>query len=52
MFKTIVLATDLSPASNALVECVTGLKKLGAKKVFLTYALGIRYLDDMYMIQF
>jgi len=47
MFKTIVLATDLSPASNALVECVIGLKRLGVKKVFLTYALGIRYLDDL-----
>jgi len=47
MFNTIVLATDLSPASNALVECVIGLKKLGVKKVFLTYALGIRYLDDL-----
>lgn len=35
MFKTIVLATDLSPASNALVACVIGLKKLGVKKAFL-----------------
>ena len=47
MFETIVLATDLSPAANALVECVIGLKKLGVKKVFLTYAMGIRYLDDL-----
>lgn len=47
MFKTIVLATDLSPASNALVACVIGLKRLGVKKVFLTYALGIRYLEDL-----
>jgi nucleotide-binding universal stress UspA family protein len=47
MFKAIVLATDLSPASKALVECVIGLKKLGVKKVFLTYALGIRHLDEL-----
>lgn len=47
MFKTIVLATDLSPASNALAACVIGLKRLGVKKVFLTYALGIRYLEDL-----
>jgi nucleotide-binding universal stress UspA family protein len=47
MFKTIVLATDLSPASNALVECVIGLKKLGVKEVFLTYAMGIRHLDEL-----
>ena len=47
MFKTIVLATDLSPASNALVDCAIGLKTLGVKKVFLTYAMGIRHLDDL-----
>jgi len=47
MFKTIVLATDLSSASNALVDCVIGIKTLGVKKVFLTYAMGIRHLDDI-----
>lgn len=47
MFKTIVLATDLSPASNALVDCVIGFKKLGVEKVILTYAMGIRHLDDL-----
>jgi len=47
MFKTIILATDLSPASNALVECVIGLKALGVEKVFLTYAMGIRHLDEL-----
>lgn len=47
MFETIVLATDLSSASNALVDCVIGFKRLGVKKVFLTYAMGIRYLEDM-----
>ena len=47
MFNTIVLATDLSPASNVLVECVMGFKALGVKKVFLTYAMGIRHLDDL-----
>ncbi|MHB8087376.1 MAG: universal stress protein [Anaerolineaceae bacterium] len=47
MFKTIIIATDLSPASNVLVECVIGLKMLGVKKVFLTYAMGLRHLDDL-----
>lgn len=47
MFNTIVLATDLSPASNVLVECVMGFKALGVQKVFLTYAMGIRHLDDL-----
>ena len=47
MFNTIVLATDLSPASNALVECAIGLKTLGVKKVVLTYAMGLRHWHDM-----
>lgn len=47
MFNTIVLATDLSPASNALVECAVGLRKLGVKKIILTYAMGIKHLDDL-----
>lgn len=47
MFGTIILATDLSPASNVLVECVAGFKALGVQKVFLTYAMGIRHLEDM-----
>jgi nucleotide-binding universal stress UspA family protein len=47
MFERIVLATDLSPASNALVGCVIALKGLGVKKVFLTHAMGIRHLDDL-----
>lgn len=47
MFKTIVIATDLSPASNVLVECVMGLKRLGVKKVFLTYAMGLRHFYNL-----
>lgn len=47
MFKTIVLATDLSAASNALVDCVLGFKTLNVRKVFLTYAMGIKHLDEL-----
>ena len=47
MFKTIIIATDLSSASNALVECVIGFKSLGVEKVFLTYAMGLKHLDDL-----
>ncbi|MCX6568050.1 MAG: universal stress protein [Candidatus Aminicenantes bacterium] len=46
MFKTIVLATDLSRASDALLECAVGLKALGVQKVLLTHALGIRHLVE------
>ena len=46
MFNTILLATDLSPASNALVECAVGLKTLGVERVILTYAMRIRHLHD------
>ena len=47
MFNTIVLVTDLSPASNALVECAIGLRALGVKKVVLTYAVAAQHLHDM-----
>ena len=47
MFNTIVLVTDLSPASDALVECAIGLRSLGVKKVVLTYAVAAQHLHDM-----
>ncbi len=52
MFETIILATDLSPASNILAGCANCFQRLGAKKVFLVYAMGIRHLEEMkYFIQ-
>lgn len=37
----------MSSASDALVECVIGFKPLGVEKVFLTYAMGIKHLDEL-----
>lgn len=47
MFAKAILATDLSPASDRIVSCISCLKGLGVREIVLTHALGIRHLDDM-----
>lgn len=47
MFKKILVATDLSKASDAVVNCGRGLKLLGAEEVVLFYALGIKHIDSL-----
>lgn len=47
MFHRILVATDLSEASDRVIGCLHGLKPMGAKEAFLVHALGIRYLEDM-----
>jgi nucleotide-binding universal stress UspA family protein len=47
MFKTIVVATDLSKASDVAIGCLRGLRVLGAEKMILIHALGLRHLEDM-----
>jgi nucleotide-binding universal stress UspA family protein len=47
MFSRVVVATDLSQASDSVVRCLHGLKPLGALEIILTHALGIRHLEDM-----
>ncbi len=47
MFTTIVVATDLSAASDRVIACLPGLKPLGATRVHLVHALGLRYMDTM-----
>jgi len=47
MFKHILFATDLSIASDHVAACLQGLRPLGAEKVTLFHALGIRHLDAM-----
>lgn len=47
MFTTIVVATDLSAASDRMIACLPGLKPLGAARVHLVHALGLRHLDTM-----
>lgn len=45
MFKRILIAVDLSEASNAIINCLSDFKMLGVEEVILFYACGIRHLD-------
>lgn len=47
MFQTALIATDLSPATDHMLKCLSGLRALGTNRVVLLHALGIRYLDEM-----
>jgi len=47
MFTRIVVATDLSAASDRVIACLRGLKPLGARQAVLVHALGLRHLDVM-----
>lgn len=47
MFKTIMMATDLSPASDAIITCANGFRLLGAETVYLCHALGLRHLEEL-----
>jgi nucleotide-binding universal stress UspA family protein len=47
IFGTVLVATDLSKASDRLIARLEGLKRLGARKAILFHALGIRHLGDM-----
>jgi nucleotide-binding universal stress UspA family protein len=45
MFTKILIATDLSAASHAVVQCAAGLRSLGAKECLLLQCLNVRQLD-------
>lgn len=47
MFNTVLLATDISKASDCVVNCLGGLRALGAERVILAHALGIKHLESM-----
>ena len=47
MFEHILVATDLSAASEAVCRNLLGLKKLGARRVLLVHALDIRHMEVM-----
>lgn len=47
MFERIVVASDLSGASDSLLGCLPGLRPLGVKEILLVHALGIRHLEEM-----
>jgi nucleotide-binding universal stress UspA family protein len=42
MFKKIVIATDLSPASNIFCECAASLKQVGPESVWLIHVCNVR----------
>jgi nucleotide-binding universal stress UspA family protein len=47
MFKTIVLATDLSPAWDEIVACAGEFKALGCNQVILTYVISVKFMAGM-----
>ena len=47
MFASILVATDLSDASDHVVGCLSPLHALGAERALLVYCLGIRHLVEM-----
>ena len=52
MFKKILIASDLSPASDCLITCMKGFKSLGVEEVILLHALGVSRHDSLkYLIK-
>jgi len=47
MFNKVLIATDLSPASEGVLHCIKGLIPIGAKKAVLVHAIGIQHLETM-----
>lgn len=49
MYEKIVIASDLSEATNHVINCVQDLKQMGTREVVLFHSLGIKYL---HMLQY
>ena len=47
MFSNVLVASDLSLASDRVIACLHGLRPLGTERIILTHALGIRHLEDI-----
>jgi nucleotide-binding universal stress UspA family protein len=47
MFKTIVLATDLSPAWDEIIACAGELHGLGCSRVILTHVISVTFMMGM-----
>jgi len=43
MYEKIVIASDLSEATNHVINCVQDLKKMGTREVILFHSLGLKY---------
>jgi nucleotide-binding universal stress UspA family protein len=52
MFKRVLVASDLSAASDVVIGCVKVFHSLGVEEVILFHALGIKHLDSLkYVLQ-
>lgn len=47
MFNKILLATDLSASSDAIINCMADLKLLNVEEVILFYACGVRHITAL-----
>ncbi len=47
MFRTILIATDLSAASEELCKCVVSLKKIGPREVWLAHVCNVRQVGGL-----
>jgi nucleotide-binding universal stress UspA family protein len=47
MFKTIVLATDLSPAWDEICACAGEFQALGCQQVILTHVISVKFMVGM-----
>ncbi len=47
MFSKVLVATDLSAASEGVLRCVKGLAPLGTDRVLLVHAIGVQGLENM-----
>lgn len=49
MLSNIIIATDASGASDEVVDCVKGLKRLGSRKAVLMHAINVRRVGAVYV---
>jgi hypothetical protein len=47
MFSRVLVATDLSAASDGALHCTKGVIPLGAKEAVLVHAIGIQHLNPL-----
>lgn len=47
MFKKILIATDLSASSDAIVNCMADLRSLDVEEIILFYACGVRHITAL-----
>lgn len=48
MLSSILIATDASDASDQVIDCVRGLRRLGSRKAVLVHAINVRRVGGVY----